>query len=598
MSRLRFFLIFSLLTTFLFTGCQFRKTDFEKASLSLSGKMAEDYLPENTSILLSLNTFFDDQRDSLSFLRSYFPSFSDKTFEEQFGSTFLKEIAFTGITYDKDIRPILSDQNRVVVAFDSNIPQSIYLSFLVKDEEKYTALLDMFRNANGKTFGENKTFTFTEAVYKKNTIFTLNESISFTRFDDVALLSSSDKAIQASIDQFASKNTLRRSPTYVSVIKRMISPYIGYAYFDAELLLRQMDDRTQSSNQIYQNVLGKDSFARFMKAYAFTFQAEKDGIKMFGYLLGDKEIMKEQGVNLKDFRGDGQYFVKKMPASDLIFYNEGKNFKSELELILKSQNSTNATSLPQVSPLSLESIDKFFEAWMKMDFEKDILSFLNGPYLFGFSRNEKSVLPGISFLVDASSDVPKAQAFLSALKAQLVSGINVLTFQFSFLAPALTLGEMSVKDDTLQVLSLDLSKISSPEQFLPKSFPPILLNEKLTIIFGLLDNTFVFSTYSKFGEEYLKASLSDSPEFREVFSKIDGGKGEIAYAHISEAKLYIDQFVDLLSYFAPSQDIKSQYEKFRMYLLPLKSVVAQTESSEYDMTVQGFLGISEGKVSR
>jgi hypothetical protein len=296
--------------------------------------------------------------------------------------------------------------------------------------------------------------------------------------------------------------------------------------------------------------------------------------------------------------------VDALPADKLIFYSEAHNLKQELELILK-----NSSLQPAGGSFSKSQIETFATNYLGLNFEKDVLSWMDGPYTFSVYRNEGSVIPGIVFIVDASASLEAARTFVSSIGSKISLAAAALSPQIPFLQDALYIGTVDAGDGSLSTLGFDFSKI--PVSDLPVSIiPPSLLKESLSLYYGVLGNRFIFSTYREFPQVYEKgASLAASTKFQTFSQRLGGAQGEISYFDVDEALKFLESFITLVQDITAQGGVQSLGEvteqtsslqtpsfqtfvdEVRPYLSPLQGFLFQVTAKDYDFEIKGFVGV-------
>lgn len=570
-------------SVFFLTGCSRKATGFENGSISPSGLMAEDFLPKDVMMAFSMNAFSKDEKERFAALRSLFPA-KNTPVSQDLETAFQKQFEALKLSYDDDIKPILGESNRLVFAFSSGTtPQSSnYVSFVIHDAEKFSKLVEKLKAQQG----------FIEESYKKGSVIG-KETTYMAYSQDVAILMSNIDEAKKSLDRLESKDNLRLDSVYRDTMGRFDENYFGSLFLNVPAFLSSSPSVALSRSPIdYKELLRKGPLTESLLGYGFILQAQNEGYKVKGYVLGDKKLMKKSDQSFKNYHGKGSYFVKDISAQNLIFYNEGVDLKSEFESAVSQWEKESS------GKFSYERFKQSFQQWMKLDFEKDVLSWTSNPYLFSVYRNDQSVIPGFLFIADASANMESAQNVAKTFALQISSVLNLIKLQYPFLSSAMEAGEMKVKDSNVNVVTLDFNKLQNASQLdqqnvLPFPVPDFLKNEKVVLTFGVIGKHFVVSTYKDLSKVYELPSISDDLEYKKVRSLIDMDSGDVVYVRIPEAVSYIDYMVKFFASLAGerAQNIETSYNELRPYLLPLQNFFFVTSASDYDMNMEGFVRV-------
>ncbi|MBI2463665.1 DUF3352 domain-containing protein [Candidatus Peregrinibacteria bacterium] len=570
-------------SVFFLTGCSRKATGFENTSLSPNGLMAEDFLPKDVMMVFSMNAFSNDEKDRLTALRALFPS-KNMPVSEDLQSAFQKQFEALQLSYDDDVKPILGESNRIVFAFSSsNTPQSSnYVSFVIRDAEKFSALVAKLKAQQG----------FIEESYKKGGV--IGKGTTYMAYSqDVAVLTSNIDEAKKSLDRLESKENLRRDSAYLDTMGQFDEDYFGSLYLNVPAFFASSSSSALSRAPFdYKALLGKSPLIDSILGYGFILQAEKDGYKVRGYVLGDKKRMKKNDQNFQEYQGNGSYFTQDISGQNLIFYNEGADLKRDFEVAALQWEKESS------GKFSYANFKQSFQQWMKLDFDKDVLSWASNPYLFAAYQNDQSVIPGFVFIADASDNVESAQNVAKTFGLQISSVLNLVKLQYPFLSSAMEVGEMKVKNESVNVVTLDFNKLQNTSQsgeqnVLPFPVPEFLKNEKVVLTFGVVGKHFVVSTYKDFPKVYESPVLSADKEYSQIQSLVDADSGEVVYVRILEAVNYIDYMVKFFESLAGerAQNIETSYNELRPYLLPLQSFFFVTNASDYSVNMEGFVRV-------
>ena len=387
-----------ILAAFVLTGCGPDKAPADATEMSAQGVVLEDYLPSDTLMSVSLNTFDDTQRAKLDQLKSLFPQEDFNNLYQSLTEELSMQLESSGITYENDIQPVLGDKFRFLFGMAGQIntdtEPNVYFALTVTDTAKANDLLNKIADSNSKitkedidgnpglTDGEGKMFL---VLYK----------------DTVLITNNSDTRLAAVERVRDDKESLRSNEHYKDSMKELPAPNLGTAYISISDLFTALENVQGEENVQKMNLNVLES----MYAEAFAFYAEDGGIRMLvnvSYNPDAKEF------NFNDFPYSEPYMFTKLPGKNLVVYSESnglnKVYDLEKQLLLTTDDDKK----------SFDAYLTLIKQYIGLDLEQDVISWMDKGFALEVQRNE-GIVPGISLYIDANSNPDKAKAFAKVI---------------------------------------------------------------------------------------------------------------------------------------------------------------------------------------
>jgi hypothetical protein len=232
-----------------------------------------------------------------------------------------------------------------------------------------------------------------------------------------------------------------------------------------------------------------------------------------------------------------------------------------------------------------ESFKSSFKSATDLDFENDVLKFLNRGYALGLYDNG-SILPGILLLADASSKPDAAKKVVESLNNQVASIVDGLAASYVS------------EEDSSNVASRKKLAIDEGVGYMVEiDFGLILTSvrsEKFVFSFGLTgDNLFFISTYKDFATTFSSLPLKNDNDFASALKKLSGEQsfGRM-YILFKPLKVFMDRLFDYRTDVEKlvAKDFMDFYDKNQSYLNPLKSGIFSVEKLEDSgVLIESFL---------
>jgi len=191
------------------------------------------------------------------------------------------------------------------------------------------------------------------------------------------------------------------------------------------------------------------------------------------------------------FLPDFEYFEKvstfgltdEIFTKDMVAYFEGMDLAQVLR-----------TRLSEEDYGDYEGFKDSFKSATDLDFEGDVLKFLNRGYALGLYDNG-SILPGILLIADASSKPDAAKKVVESLNNQVISIVDGLAASYASDEDSSAVAsrkKLVIDEGVGYMVEIDFGLILTAVQ-----------SEKFTFSFGLTgDNLFFISTYKDFADVF------------------------------------------------------------------------------------------------
>jgi hypothetical protein len=310
-----------------------------------------------------------------------------------------------------------------------------------------------------------------------------------------------------------------------------------------------------------------------------TINVEKEGLRLV------VKVVAREGADLREVAGqiNKSYLQERIPAKEVILYSEGYDFSQSYRKFaeLAAQDSELQQGLSEMETAFQE---------MGLDFEQDILTFLDRGYAFVLEDTD-SVFPALSFYIDAAGNVAGAEKTMRLVH----QGLTALLEEAKVETPELSMiiANEEVTADRLWKFSLKLDMLLAGQD---SSLVRKLSGQKVEFYYGLLaDQTLVFALKPDLAGQYGQVPfVRDSAEFKQALSYLKGASYGVSYLAPAQFFVYLDRLVELAKADGTPVAAFADYELVKSYLRPLKSLSLASHGVEKDKTiVEVFLHIGK-----
>jgi len=553
---------------FVLTGCFGpAKAELSKTEKSNDGVALENYLPEDTIMMISLSTQDEKQRASFQNLMSYFPQEDMKTLWESMMTDLNLELKEKGMTYEEDIAPIFGDSYRFTFGLSGDMSKEdpdMYIALTLTDKKKAEALIEkMLEEDDDKNLKKGN-------IFGAMTIDNEDEDMYLALYKDTILITNVLENREAALKRVAKNDaSLLSSELFKKSYDELPTPNLGIAFINLKELFTKLSE-TESEDMPNSELLDA------LYGEAFAFVAEEDGIRMTVQVAFNEE---SDVLNLKDYPYAKPYMYENIPGDKLIMYTEAYGMKEAFDIQLA------ALGDDEESKDQIEQFKSILKATLNLDLDDDILSWMDKGFVMAIQQN-KGIIPAISFYVDAETNPESAQKVLDLIDAGMEQAVASMLAN----APEELDAAKIIRKDTVMLGDSEVDRVVfdvsglSEEELLAAGLPSGIFVEPVEIYYGMTDeNYFLLSTYTGLDKDYgTTVTVAENEKIKESQDYLKGYEYGISYISIEETMNYVDTFVGFMELVeGPMGDeFKTGFDKVKSYLAPIKYLVAGDKKVE------------------
>lgn len=485
------------------------------------GYSLEDLAPYNSSVVISYGAYDQAQKDNF---KTLWEKFELQPLLDKYLVTMNEILSESDLTFEDDIKPILGEDYRAIVAmdlnkqtspevteepdatielYDANYSGEMFIAFTVADTKKAEDFINALSKSEGMILGDNQgylTATDTQA------------GTQIILIDNFFVMTTTDDAVENVLSRYAGNtDALSDNKNYLKTFGEFSEPQLIYAYFDlGGIDVGDMADGALSMNPF-----------KLVDYQMYGVGAKEDGFALKGFASFDKDEMKKYGADLSMFSGPGAYMTDYFNANNLIAYTESYNL---------------ANTFRNNPTLSDPSVSDGFRSLFGSDLEDGLFSWMDKGFAFILQKGDW-LIPGMTLAFDASSNVQAARDFYLKLDTQLSGYITLSQDQLGDAMQKVAHGDLSV-------ISIDLAAFddgSFAEQF-PGVTPP-----SIDFTYGLTeDDLFVLSIQKGLYENYGDDVISDDARYDEAMKTIENADGGVVYFDFSLLTDYFGEFAEVV----------------------------------------------------
>lgn len=626
-----------ILAVLFFSGCAVSDKILGKKEIQL-----ESFLPANT-----LMTFMFDTSDSkqVAFLNSILdklPRADDGNLLDRLRGRVMEDILKGKYSYETDIKPIFGEGTKVIIGLSSleagDVPHP-YILAKINNQEAFDNFLQVVVQAEK---GEIKQIEGHNVFFSSGTSDKPDNGC-LGSYKGFLLLVDSCSSYEEGVSLAKNgKNTLTANKNYKKVVDNLGEQYLAGMYLNIngtfELLRSNL---LQSSNNVWMN----NELVSAGEVGGFALLAMSDGFGLKGYVSFDKSKLEED--TLKKYTSGDTSLIENIPGDSIIFYSSGFDLADNLKRQLSFLSQNTGQDIEQ-------KLGTMLQDTVGIDLEEDLYSWMRQGYALTVHSNEGSIIPGITLLVDASEVPDIAKEVVTKLDGQMSGLLTLASMEDEKLGEAISKDEVaglhriSIDFAKMQELKteegaeeevpegegpaaaeeeVDEAELNAEVQSEKESIKDIeaqmrereefeayiketkeqadaeqpvffgystemFASEKLEIWYGVTDkNHFVLSTMLNFPEKY-GSGLGTSSEFTKVSSKVEGYDAVGFYMESAGLLDYADTF---FNYLKGAEEVgeegEYQYEIFKKYIFPFKSVIISGSTSKDEAHMGGFVRI-------
>lgn len=518
----------------------------------------ESFFPEDTFMVYELNQTSESQSKNVDAIF--------RNFSEDPRDFLLKEAPLIPtVSYEEDIQPFLGDNYRVLFGISSDIEiddtePPMQFAANISDTEAFEKLLE-------KT-GEDAE----RSDYKGyNTFINESDSVYLAYSDNVAVMANTKEGMTDAVDRSSTDENLANSESYKSFLSRIGEERIGSIYISVENLADSIEEKSSPEEKEFLTLLGLQGF----DYEGYSIKAEENGFRVDLEVSGESELLNK--LIKSDFTS---YLAEKMPGKNLIGYTESSGMDVALELYLDAFGALEGIEE------GVPDIESSFSEATGLDLREDLFSFMDKNYAMSM-QSQPGVLPGLTIMIDANSNLESAKKFDDYLDQQISGALTFASF-------ALESDEL-LKKETVEVAGAELNGVkfditnASDEELDALGIPPFLDLDIAAIYYGLTgDGHYVITTYADFPEEYGVDTVSNNEEYNEALSSIERGNGGDFYFSPKATFEWIDRFSAIMALTGVDT---TEYDQISDIVKHFKYIVGSAEVSETEMTGDMFISV-------
>lgn len=503
----------------------------------------ETLIPGDVGLFLSYSLENDEQFQAVQDL--------EKTLgDEGRVSRTLSETLDESLNYEEDLLPALGEQFHMVYGVRAKDDgEQAFSVVTLEDVEKMQEVLDEMVKDGALT---SKKLSKLDAY--------VNEEESFYAAIDRGTLwvtNTADALVE--MRDLAEKNSLWASDVYQDSLKDIGKDYLFYGVL--------FPDAVEGT--------GIAALPGMINQQTLVVRAEKEGFRFDVYVQADKEKMKEADLAFDDIPRSEPYLFEEVPTTGLMGYMESYGLQQSFEKAEKLGDESG----------SIEKLDTFFLNFFAMDFGDEILSFMDKGYALSLHQNGEGVIPGMSLLVDASSDKESAEEFVAQMDLQ-IEGLLVLLE--AALPGAVSKDTVMIEGKEFTALTLDLSKIERTPGA-TQELPEGLMASEIQLAYGMLEDRLLLTTAKIWQEE--SGSIADSDLYKDLNGQLKGVKDGLVLFDAQG----ISSFVASLSSLRSDLDLETTASTDQLddFLDGFLGLIAASDTQETGSHFGGFLMISK-----
>ena len=558
----------SLFAVFVFalTGCggpaKVALTDSEK---SPEGVSIEDYLPQDTLMMISISTQDKDQREAFQTIINYFPEEDMQNAWKSMVKEFGPKLEKTGISYENDIAPIFGNSYRFTFGMTGDIKKDdpdMYIALTLADSEKAKSLLE-------KLIEKDNDLT-SEELFGAMTLDNKSEDMYLALYKDTILITNVAENRESALKRMVkNEESILSNEDFKKSYNKLPKPNLGIAFINIKELFSKFGESDKDN-------MANSPFADALHGEAFAFTAEEDGIRVIVQVIFNKD---SKEFNLNNYPYEEPYMYKNIPGGKLIMYSESYGMKDAFDIQMQ------ALGGDKESQKEFSEFKRIIKSTVKLDFDEDILSWMDKGFALVLQHN-KSIVPAISLYVDASSNTKSAQKVLDLIDAGVSQAVESMLAN----APENIDAENVVRKDKVTLGKSEINRVAldftslSDEELLDAGLPSGIFVEPIEFYYGLTDeNYFLISTYTGLDKDYDNTiTVAENEKVKEAQTYLDGYKYQLSYISVDEIVKYVDTFVGYMEVVdGPiDENARKKLDKVKSYLAPIKYLVGSNKKEE------------------
>lgn len=536
--------------SFTFSACA-GDADFE-AQFSNEGLKPEAYIPGDVGMVLSYTLRDENQRQALGALQD---KMGGNDLSETFAETFNDRFSEAGLDYEKDLMPAFGESFRwVYAARPIDEETEIFSVTTLENPDQIIEAFDLLAEAGSL---EKKILS------ERDVYVSEKDQFYVTIFDDLLFMASDPANLVTMVDQ-SEEDSLWAQESYQEALVGFGEEFILYGILFPE---------HYSENVSLMSGLSIANVPAVIDYQSLVLRADTVGLRFEIDVHADKERAKEVGFSFDAVPRSEPYLYEEVPSEKLMAYLESYGLKQTLSEASKFEDGEDP----------LEQLRTSFRNYFGMDFDEEFMSFFDKAYALALHENVESLIPGVSILIDVSSDKNSAEALVNKLDGQL-SGLIAIFAQS--LPNAVVKDTVNIKGVSFDRVVLDLSSIPRTED---SPIPSIITTVPIQLIYGLYENRLLLSTASIWEEEL--DSIAESTLYKDLNAQMEGADQGLILLDADGLSSFVGTLRSLREQL--SLEVSDQTLKMEAFLGNFYGAIARSQTDAYSSQFTGYLMLAE-----
>ena len=465
----------------------------------------EAYIPADVGVISSYSSREDGQYAAITALErdlgdeDRISETATETLDAQFGTV--------GLDFERDLQPAFGDRFRMVYALRPDVGDEEGDTFTVVtllDPEQMEKVLETLVDAEQlsiKKLSEVEAYVDSEA------------SIYITIFEDLLFMTNSPENLLGMVGQ-EKDGSLWEEDEYQDMLSELGSDYVFYGILYPALYVGEVSLPGGFSVSDIPSIIEKQ---------VFVVRAEEKGFRFDAWVKANKDDAKDNGISFDAVPKSEPYLFQEVPSEGLMAYFESYGLQ---------QTFAQADALGGDTS-TLDGLREAVRAYFGMDFDEEILTFLDKGYALVLHQNGEAAIPGITIFVDVSSNVDSAKEFVNKLDGQL-SGL-LLVFEQA-LPGAVSKDTVTWGEETFGRVKIDLSTLPQSSE---SPLPGALTSSAIQIVYGVEGDGVVL--YTDVDWEADGETVAESELYQKLNEKlVGGGAAQTTADAVAEGLILVD----------------------------------------------------------
>jgi len=557
------------------SGCAFKENI--NFSSEVNTQIGEALLPSDILFLLKIDTNNENEYNNLQLLKNIFFE-EDRDPEAELKIVLEQSLEKFDLSYENDIKPLFGERTETLFGLGGDLINqnpNFYIIQSLTSSEKYTEIINKLL--------QKKLIENIPNGYK--TVQTSEEKIFFGQRDDYLVLANDQDEFNRMITLPATES-LVYNENYINLRKNLPDSFFALTYFNIKALINDVQDViTQNEAQIEKDVLSvlDTSVLNVVKNVGASLNLEKEGIKFWGHIQGDENVMQELNFYFDEVANQNTYLTDFLPGRGLYLYIEAFNLKNKFKQFEKGLKKADTETYHKYKKQK-----EIFKTTIGLDLDEDVLSWLDRSIAFVIQHTE-TFIPGITLAVNVKSNPEGAAKLIETLD----SFLSIAMLSLQGYTEAIQKKEIKLDEVTFEQIS-----------FLPENLP-LDIQEKgnlivsilsdLKISYGITDeNILIFTTYPDITNDFKNNVVANNINYKQTVQKVNK-KGQGIFFFSPEN--FIEHLNTILKinqkYISMSNEDRENIKILKDFLQLFKAFVFTSIGHSESLEAQGYLKIKQ-----